>query len=73
MLARMDTIEVNELDNALVSVAFEPCVAFGAVGDGSPVCVECGWLDAEHAPELAEVRTLPTRRMPRLAPKRLAS
>lgn len=73
MLARMDTIEVNELDNALVSGAFEPCAAFGATGNGSPVCVACGWLEVEHAPELAEVRTLPTRRVPRLTPKRLAS
>ena len=69
MLSRMETIEVNEL----VSGAFEACAKFGAAGDGSPVCVACGRLDAEHEPAIAEVRTLPTRGMPRPTPKRLAS
>jgi hypothetical protein len=74
MLARMDTIEENALVSAFVSTAFEPCVAFGAADDGSSVCVACGWLDAEHEPQIAEVRTLPTaRRMSHLRPKRLAS
>ncbi|MDQ1511457.1 MAG: hypothetical protein QOG50_3301 [Actinomycetota bacterium] len=73
MLARMDTIEGNAFAGALVSAAFEPCVAFGAAGDGSSVCVACGWLDAEHEPQIAEVRTLPTRKPSRLTPKRLAS
>jgi hypothetical protein len=68
MLARMQTIEVHEL----VGTAFEACAAFGAAGDGSPVCVACGWLDAEHEPELAEVRALPIRKS-RRAPKRIAS
>ena len=74
MLARMDTIEGNEFVDTFVSAAFEPCVAFGAAGDGSSVCVACGWLDTEHEPQVAEVRMLPTaRRMSRRTPKRLAS
>jgi hypothetical protein len=73
MLARMETIEANELVSAPVTAAFEACASFGAAGDGSPVCVACGWLDAEHEPEIAEVRALPTGKAPRLTPKRLAS
>ena len=69
MLSRMDTIEMNEL----VSAAFEPCAAFGNAGDGSPVCAACGWLEVEHEPEAAGVRTLPTRTVPRPTPTRLAS
>ena len=69
MLARMETIEMNQL----VSATFEACAAFGNAGDGSPVCAACGWLEAEHEPETAEVRTLPTRRVTRPTPKRLAS
>ena len=69
MLSRMETIEMNQL----VSAAFEACAAFGSAGDGSPVCAACGWLEAEHEPEAAEVRTLPTRTRPRPTPTRLAS
>jgi len=69
MLSRMETIEMNQL----VSAAFEACAAFGSAGDGSPVCAACGWLEAEHEPEAAEVRTLPTRTLPRPTPTRLAS
>ncbi|MDP9331719.1 MAG: hypothetical protein M3Q30_00185 [Actinomycetota bacterium] len=70
----METIEVDQLvSNELVSAAFEACATFGAAGDGSPVCAACGWLEAEHEPEGAEVRTLPTRTAPRPTPKRLAS
>ena len=71
MLAAMQTIETYDL----VSASFEACAAFAAMGDGSPVCAGCGWLEAEHDHDLAEVRSLPTRerrRQPR-APKRLAS
>lgn len=79
MLSRMQTIEVNDL----VSASFEACATFGAGGDGSPVCIACGWLEAEHEPDLAkpdlakpdvaEVHALPRRKVPRPAPKRLAS
>ena len=69
MLSRMQTIEVNDL----VSVGFEACAAFGAGGDGSPVCGVCGWLESEHEPEVAEVHTLPRRTLSRPTPKRLAS
>jgi hypothetical protein len=74
MLSRMQTIEVNDL----VSASFEACTTFGAGGDGSPVCVACGWLEAEHAPvvaeaDVAEVHALPRRKVARPAPKRLAS
>jgi len=69
MLSRMDTIEMNQL----VSATFEACAAFGNAGDGSPVCAACGWLEAEHEPEAAEVRALPTRTLPRRTPTRLAS
>jgi hypothetical protein len=64
----MQTIETNDL----VSGAFEACAEFSAPGHGSPVCEGCGWLEAEHDPGIAEVRTLPTRRSTRV-PKRLAS
>jgi hypothetical protein len=69
MLSRMQTIEVNDL----VSASFEACATFGAGGDGSPVCIACGWLEAEHEAEVAEVHALPRRTVPRPAPKRLAS
>jgi hypothetical protein len=79
MLSRMQTIEVNDL----VSASFEACTAFGAGGDGSPVCSACGWLEAEHEPAVAEpavaepdvaqVHALPRRKAARPAPKRLAS
>ena len=78
MLSGMETIEVNEWVSEWVSAAFEACAAFGAAGDGSPVCAACGWLEAEHEPEAAEVRTLPGRTLPGRTvpwstPKRLAS
>jgi len=77
MLANMQTIEVNELvhepEALLVSATFEPCAAFGAGGDSSPVCAACGWLEAEHEPPVADVHVLPMRRIPRRTPKRLAS
>ena len=74
MLAGMETIElVSERVSEFVGAAFEACAAFGAADDGSPVCVACGWLDAEHEPELAEVRALPARKLSQRAPKRLAS
>ena len=69
MLSRMQTIEVNDL----VSASFEACATFGAGGDSSPVCIDCGWLESEHEPEIAEVHALPRREVPRPAPKRLAS
>jgi hypothetical protein len=66
--------QVDEPD-APVSAAFEACAAFSAPGDGSPVCASCGWLDAEHAPAVAVVRSLPRRPENRAirTPKRLAS
>ena len=73
MLARMDTIEEHAFVSPIVSAAFEPCAAFGAAGDGSAVCVACGWLDDEHERHIADVRTLPARTLPRVTPKRLAS
>jgi len=39
---------------------FEACHAFLRDIPGSPVCVECGWLDTEHAAG-ANVRRLPER------------
>jgi hypothetical protein len=74
MLSRMQTIEVNDL----VSAWFEACPTFGAGADGSPVCIACGWLEAEHEPDLAQpdvadVYALPRRKVPRPTPKRLAS
>jgi hypothetical protein len=69
MLRDMQTITVNEL----VSATFEACVEFETVGDGSPVCAGCGWLEAEHEPGVAEVHTLPTRPASRPGQKRLAS
>ncbi|MDQ1447722.1 MAG: hypothetical protein QOC79_693 [Actinomycetota bacterium] len=77
MLSRMETIEMNQLVSAWVSgwvsAAFEACAAFGNAGDGSPVCAACGWLEAEHEPETAEVRALPTRTLSGPTPTRIAS
>ena len=69
MLSRMQTIEMNDL----VSATLEACTAFGAPGDGSPVCEACGWLEGEHDQPVAEVHQLPTRVSRRTAPRRLAS
>jgi hypothetical protein len=69
MLAAMQTINANDL----VSAMFEACSGFAPGADGSPVCSACGWLDAEHAAEIAEVRTLPARTRPVAVPKRIAS
>jgi hypothetical protein len=69
MLSRMQTIAVNDL----VSASFEACATFGAGGDDAPVCVACGWLEAEHEAEVAEVHALPRRAVSPPTPKRLAS
>ena len=65
MLRSMQTIPRNDLideqEDELVRTAFEACVAFFAAGAGSPVCASCGWLDTEHAPVVAVVRSLPRR------------
>jgi hypothetical protein len=79
MLRSMQTMTRNELiaeqDDEPGTVAFEACVAFSGDGAGSPVCASCGWLDTEHAPTVAVVRSLPRRvGSPAVrAPKRLAS
>lgn len=59
-----DLADLADTETALVSAAFEACPAFEAPGDGSPVCSGCGWLDAEHARAVADVRTLARRRPP---------
>lgn len=69
MLLNMQTIDANDL----VSAMFEPCAAYATGPDASPVCATCGWLDAEHEADIAEVRTLRTPRRPGATPKRLAS
>ncbi|MDQ1386271.1 MAG: hypothetical protein QOG65_3650 [Actinomycetota bacterium] len=79
MLRSMQTIPRNELideqEEELVHTAFEACVAFFGAGAGSPVCASCGWLDTEHAPAVAVVRSLPHRVGNRSlrTPRRLAS
>jgi hypothetical protein len=57
MLSRMQTNDVNDP----VRAAFEACATFAAEGDGSPVCVACGWLGTDHAPDDAQSRGLPAR------------
>jgi hypothetical protein len=69
----MDTIDTDIRANELVSALFEACDAFAPGDDHTPVCRACGWLEAEHEREIAEVHPLPTRKPARLAPKRLAS
>jgi hypothetical protein len=69
----METIDTDIQANELVSTLFEACQAFAAGADHSPVCRTCGWLEAEHEPDVAEVRSLPVGGPERLAPKRLAS
>jgi hypothetical protein len=69
MLSSMQTIEVNDL----VSASFEACSAFGAPGDGTPVCAACGWLEAEHDLPGAEVHVLPRRARSGPTPRRIAS
>jgi hypothetical protein len=63
MLSRMQTNDVNDQ----VRAAFEACPTFAAEGDGSPVCAACGWLGAEHEPEVAprHARSLSRRSMRR--------
>jgi hypothetical protein len=79
MLRSMQTIPRNELldeqEDDLVYTAFEACVAFFGTGAGSPVCGSCGWLDTEHAPVVAVLRSLPRRVANRSlrTPGRLAS
>jgi hypothetical protein len=74
MLRRMQTMTPGEVVSDLVSASFEACSAFADPVDGSPVCEQCGWLDAEHptAFEGAEVHVLP-RRPVRSTPTRIAS
>jgi hypothetical protein len=57
MLSRMQTNDVNDP----VEAAFEACATFAAEGDGSPVCVSCGWLGTDHAPDDAQSRGLAAR------------
>ena len=59
-----DPTDAVEPAIAVVSTAFEACVAFSAPGDGSPVCSACGWLAAEHRPAVGALRSLPRRRSP---------
>jgi hypothetical protein len=61
--------------DGLVHAAFEACVTFSGTGDGSPVCASCGWLDTDHTPSVALVRSLPRQDRNRVVrpPKRLAS
>jgi hypothetical protein len=83
MLRPMQTIPLNEQADDLtagwadgpVHAAFEACVTFSEPGDGSPVCAACGWLDADHSPAVALVRSLPGPARARVVrtPKRLAS
>jgi hypothetical protein len=83
MLRPMQTISLNEQTedltagwaDELVPTAFEACVTFSGAGDGSPVCAACGWLDTDHAPAVALVRSLPRPARARVVrtPKRLAS
>jgi len=65
MLSRMQTNDENDQ----VRSAFEACATFAAEGDGSPVCAACGWLGAEHEPEVASrhARSMPRRPMRRRA------
>lgn len=59
MLCRMQTNDVNDpVPNDLVRAAFEACATFAAEGDGSPVCAACGWLGADHGPDVAPAREL---------------
>jgi len=68
-----DTEAETEAQPHFVTTAFDACGSYAPAVDGSPVCDVCGWLLAEHADAIAEVRTLPgaVRVQPR--PKRLAS
>jgi hypothetical protein len=65
MLSRMQTNDVNDP----VRAAFEACATFAAEGDGSPVCVACGWLGTDHEFEVAprRARSMPRRSMPEAA------
>jgi hypothetical protein len=65
----MQTIDTNDL----VSGLFEACGEYSAGTEASPVCAACGWLEAEHAPEIAVVRSLPARRRAPVVPNRIAS
>jgi hypothetical protein len=57
MLARMQTNDENDPnEHDQVRSAFEACATFAAEGDGSPVCAACGWLGADHEPEVAPRR-----------------
>jgi hypothetical protein len=80
MLCCMPTNDVNDLDdpneldelddqNDQVRAAFEACATFAAEDDGSPVCAACGWLGADHEPEVApkHARSMPRRSMPEAA------
>jgi hypothetical protein len=79
MLRSMQTIlrneRIDETEDDLVSATFEACVAFSGDDAGVPVCASCGWLNTEHAPSVAVVRSLPRRVGNRVlrTPKRLAS
>jgi hypothetical protein len=65
-------IDTDTLDP--VAGRFEPCAAFRPTDDASPVCT-CGWLDADHADEVAPAPVLTVRgRRPRVRlPERRAS
>jgi len=69
----MQTTDTHFAGNDLVSSLFEACGAFATSPEGTPVCAGCGWLEAEHAPEIAEVRSLPARQRAPASPRRLAS
>jgi hypothetical protein len=69
MLTAMHTFDASPLGDGVIDgpvvTAFEACAGFVPGGDGSPACLACGWLDAEHsATRDAEVRRLAPRRLP---------
>ena len=73
IISGMRTTTDPDAESEFVTSSFAACAGFSARADGSPVCVACGWLAAEHGDELAEVRELhgAARAQPRV--KRLAS
>jgi hypothetical protein len=75
MVSPMQTIEMSDLvSTPFVNTAFEACTVFQAGPEAAPICGGCGWLEAEHDRQVAEVRSLPRRAPARVAaPKRLAS
>ena len=69
----MQTFDTNDLVNDLATGRFESCSAFAAGPQAAPVCADCGWLDADHTPEIADVHALPARRRTPAVPARIAS